>query len=322
MPYFETLSLDGLSLDGITAVAFLLLSGGIFILGVMFRRLQSDPIRERLRSSKTAGVSANGALIDSLAAQLPYLTSQIDALDEDLRRAGYYKPTARNEYLALRNGLMILTGLTAASIAVALGPEQDELGLRVLLCGLLLVSCSWALPRVLLNLRGKRRVQRIRAALPDALDMISMSLTGGLALQDALAHVSRELYFAHPDLAMELLIVRKQADLISFDLAFEQFSQRIDSDEVSALSALVLQSRRLGTDIAKAICDYADSMRLMRRQGADERASKAGVKLLFPLTLCLLPAVFILLWGPAVLELVDFLQQIEDTDITASSTRL
>ena len=107
---------------------------------------------------------------------------------------------------------------------------------------------------------------------------------------------------------MELIIIRKQSDLASLDFAFKQFADRIDAPEVRSLAVLVSQGQRLGTSIVDSVRDYADSLRLKWRQTADEQASKAGAKLLFPVILCLLPAFFIILWGPAVLELWKFLQ--------------
>jgi len=140
---------------------------------------------------------------------------------------------------------------------------------------------------------------------------MTMCLTGGLSLQDAFTHVSQEIYFAYPDLATEFLIVKRQSELRSSEFAFQQFSKRIDAPEIGSLAALITQGQRLGTDVVNSMREYADNIRLRRRQTADERSNKASVKMLFPLAFCLLPSAFIILWGPSLLELSKFLMSMQ-----------
>src|SRR5262249_49985548 len=151
--------------------------------------------------------------------------------------------------------------------------------------------------RLILRAVVARRVQRIRHSLPYALDMITMCAAGGISLRDALIQVGREIYTAHPDLAVELVIVRQQAELNSLEFALQQFANRIDTPEISAVSTLFAHTHRLGVNAAAALQEYADIMRQKWRQEADERANASSVKLLFPLTMCLLPAAAILLLG-------------------------
>lgn len=307
------ITIGGYTIDGLdllTGLAFALIGAAAYLFFQAYRRLRNDPIRDRLAAAGESGWSDSppGALSESLAGQIPQLRLDSGVLDQDLRRAGYYKPTARQEYLAIRNLLVIAVVFVAGVAAVLAGPDRQPLVVQILAGGFAAACLAWGLPRIYLKMQGARRVHRIQRSLPDALDMITMCLTGGLSLQDSLAHVSREIFFAHSDLAVELLIVRQQADMTSLEQAFHQFSRRIDTPEIQSMTALMAHSQRLGTDVVNPIRDYADGVRLKRRQTADERASKAGVKMLFPLALCLVPSVFILLWGPAVLELRDFLQ--------------
>ena len=302
----------------LTLGSFLICAILAFVVGRGLLRFSRDPISDRLAESARDDSQAifRESLAKSLSEQLPQTKASSSLLDKELRRAGYYRPNARHEYLALRNGLVILAILVTGVMVVMIGPRNPDAAWRAAGIGALAAALGWALPRIFLSLKGNQRVTRIRRGLPDSLDMITMCLTGGLSLPDSLAHVSRELYFAHPDLSVELAIVREQADMTSYDLAFRQLSHRIDADEISALVALVTQSQRLGTDTATAIRDYADSVRLARRQTADERSSKASIKMLLPLTICLLPSVFILLWGPAALELWDFFRGLNSEALT------
>lgn len=279
--------------------------------------MRRDPIRERLAAlSTTNGDFLNRSAqahtwSEAFVEQLPQTRQDNGILDRELRRAGYYKRSARNEYLGLRNASVILVVLVAGILAVSIGPENDVLAIRVVLGGLALAAVAYAVPRLILRYQGNRRVERIRRALPDALDMMTMCLTGGLPMQDSLVHVSREIYLAHSDLAVELVIAKQHAEMNSMDDAFQMFAKRIDAPEIVNLSALISQAQRLGTNVSEAVKVYADEIRGKRRHLADERANKASVKMLFPVIFCLVPAVMIVLWGPAALELLTFFQGFE-----------
>lgn len=285
----------------------------IIVVGTALLRLNRDPISERLRTfvreqHAQTDVRAGNPLIDSLADQLPQVRMDNGRLDRELRQGGFYSPTARNEYLAIRNGLVIGAILVTGIIAVAIGPERQDLVVRVLLGGLIVTAIAWALPRVILRSVVKRRLQRIAYGLPYALDMITMCTAGGITLRDALVQVSREVYLGHPDLAVELVILRQHAELNSLDFALRQFSARINIPEITAVSALVSQTHRLGVNAAATLQEYADLIRQKWRHEADERANSTSIKLLFPLALCLMPSAMMLLWGPAAVELAKFLQ--------------
>jgi tight adherence protein C len=247
-----------------------------------------------------------GEMTEALASQIPALFVTPDNLTQDLRRAGYYKPTARSEFLALRNGLAFLTLALVGVYAVMVGPREREMTANILIWGVAITTLVYVTPWIYLRLQAQRRVLLIQRALPDAFDMLTMCLTGGMSLYDALTNVSREVYFSHPDLSIELEIVRRHTDMASLGEAFQHFARRIDTPEVVALTSLIRQTERLGTNVVEAVREYADGVRIKLRQTADERANKAGVKLLFPLVLCLAPSTLIILWGPAALELRNF----------------
>jgi tight adherence protein C len=304
------------TLDLITIAGFFAFTGLVFSIGIAVLQLQRDRMRERLWGTPTGSETDLPWVRDGGPAGVPLLPSEgtgkrMVKLQQELLRAGWYRPTAMRDFLALRNGAIIFVLIFAGVLAVVFGPENPDLVRATIQYGVGGLILVWALPRIYLRGAGNMRVQRIRRALPDALDLMTMCLTGGLSLHHAFEHVSREIWFAHPDLAKELQIVKQQTDLRSSEFAFQQFSRRIDAPEIVALSSLIAQGQRLGTDVVTSIREYADSIRLRRRQAADERSSKAGVKMLFPLTLCLLPSVFIILWGPSVLDLYLFLQQFE-----------
>ena len=245
-------------------------------------------------------------MIESLAGQFPQAFFAGEELNRDLRRAGYYAPDAKQRFLALRNGLMLLALLAMGITAVAIGPAHRTAVFWTLIVGTVLAIVGWSLPRVIVAVSASRRVHRVSASLPDALDTISMCLQGGVSLQECLAYVGREMAYVHPDLAVELLMVSHQSHINSFDFAFEQFAYRVDAPEVVALAALVSQNQRQGTGVVESIHEFADNLRLKRRQLAEGKARLAELFLLFPVVFCIVPSVLFLLWGPAVLQLIDY----------------
>ncbi len=301
-------------LDIVTVATFALVACLAWLFARMVFGFQQRPVPSRLAAAGPAEIPSRdrpgGQLVETLAGQLPQAPFDHGELARDLRRAGCYRPGARSEFLAMRNALAILAVVLTGILAVAIGPARQELVVRTVVGGLVVALVLWALPRVVLALRGRRRVERIRNALPNAMDMVSMCVAGGLPLHDALAHVGREIADAHPDLAVELAILRQQTELSTLSHAFQQFAERIDIEETAALASLVAQNQRLGIGAVDAIREYTDGLRLKRRHLADELAGKAQWRMLFPVVLCLVPSVLILLWGPGMLEMWKFFQSL------------
>jgi tight adherence protein C len=293
---------------------FIVVATLTFLLAQSLRRLGQDPLRERIESlaqseELSPGDRDPGPLVKSLAGQMPRTALDNGELHLALRRAGLFSATARTRYLAVRNGSIIAAILMTATAAVVIGPQRETLVLQVMGVGLAVTVLCWAVPRLLLQFAGARRVERIRQSLPYALDMITMCITGGSSFRDAIVHVGRDIAGSHPDLAVELLIVRQQAELSSLEFALRQFAGRIAVPEVEAIYSLVTHLEKLGVNAGAALQEYADGMRQKWRQQAEERANAATVKLLFPLALCLMPSVLILLWGPAAVDLWKFLKE-------------
>lgn len=250
-----------------------------------------------------------GAVTEIVAQMFPQTARRKEALEMAFIRAGRFSRSAPVRYLAVRNLLITITLLTTAGLAVAIGPDNEALVFRVVGAGVLVALLTWAIPRLVLQGAGSRRIERIRRSLPYVLDMISMCITGGASLRDALGHVSREIRDSHPDTAVELAIVREQGDLATMEFALNQFSLRMDLPEVAGIAGLVTHLDRLGVGAEAALQSYSDSMRQKWRQQAEERANAKTVKLLFPLALCLLPSMMMLLWGPAAVDLFRFMKE-------------
>ena len=286
-----------LDLDLLTLSVFLAFAFGLFLLGRLFVSRQN---RQELHRPLVFGIFTH-----VLAVLLPLLSDR-DEVQRELRRAGYYHRYALREFMALRNVVVLgWLAATAAAYWVIAVPDPDW-KLPIVALGAAFFALLFSLPRLILQAQAGDRLRKIQRTLPDAVDMITMVMTGGLSLERALEHVSRELVSTHPDLSCELSIITRQTQAASLDYALNQFARRIDTPDVQSLASLVGQSEQLGSNVATAFQGFSDSVRRSTRQRAAERGNKASVKLLLPIIFCLAPPVYILLLAPALLELRSF----------------
>lgn len=248
-----------------------------------------------------------GKLRVALAGALPQSQSEFESLEQDLKRAGFYGQSAIVEFLATRNLLTVVILVIGGGLAIAADPGST-LPKTILIATAVIAAMAYIVPRTMLRSQANRRLGRIQRGLPDALDIIRMCLTGGLPLRDSLERVSREVEFFHPDVAVELEVVRRHAEADTMSKALKEFARRMNATDVNALASLVSQTERTGTHVATAVTEFADSVRRQFRQRAEERASKTTIRMLFPVIFCLAPPVFILLLGPPILQLRNFVR--------------
>ncbi len=219
---------------------------------------------------------------------------------ERLIQAGLYRRNAANYYFLGQGGLAagllaVVAGLWFAGLVT---PRLATLG--VLVTGV----CAVLIPSLYLDQRIKRRQLDIRRGLPDALDILVISLEAGLSLPAALIRLAKELTVVHPLLAFELTIVQREIQLgNSTGVALRNFSDRFGLDELRNLAAVATQAERYGASIVQALRTHAESLRIKRLQLAQERAQKAAVKLLIPTVLFIFPAVFVVILGPAAFDI-------------------
>lgn len=250
-----------------------------------------------------------GFLTTPLARIIPQTRRGSERVAQELRRAGRFHPKAKDEFLAVRNVLTLgCLAMTWMWMMAAAEPNSPLL-IPILVIGGVATLLAYSLPILILEWKAARRVERIQYGLPDALDIVTMALSGGASLQRALQSVGREIRPIHPDLAQEFDIIYTQTETGSLGQALNQFSNRIDVPDVRSLTTLVGQTHTLGANVAPALRDFGDSIRRAHRQRAEERGNKTSVKLLFPIALCLTPPVYILLLAPAVLEIKDFVER-------------
>jgi tight adherence protein C len=196
------------------------------------------------------------------------------------------------------------TALALLAASVGLVPFMEGL-----LGGCVLSLVGLIAPSFWLDRRKVRRQTELRRALPDALDVIVVCLEGGLSLPGSVRRVAGELRTAHPLLARELEIVQREVQLgRTTGEALRQMADRADLEELRSLASVVAQSERFGASLVKALRVHAESLRYKRLQYAEEMAQKAATKVLFPTVLFILPAVFVIILAPGIIQILAIFQ--------------
>jgi tight adherence protein C len=156
----------------------------------------------------------------------------------------------------------------------------------------------------------RRYRQKLQDALPDTVDLLGIVLGTGLALDQAMLRVSEEMEYIYPELAAEFSTVVMQVKAgQERSKAFQQLVRRTGIEDIKSLSAMILQSERFGTSLSHALKIYTESLRTRRRLRAEASVAKAGIKMLFPIVLFILPALFVVTLVPGVLTVLHDLRQ-------------
>jgi len=217
-----------------------------------------------------------------------------------LVQAGFEGDFAPLFYTTARVSAAVLLPLAAFT----LGPQSN---FRMLLALVVAAAASGIIgPRALLDRLVARRRDRIRHAIPDSLDLLVVCVEAGVGLDSAMLRVARDMAFLHPDLSSEFLIVNRTINAgLSRDEALHGLWQRTGVEELRGLASSMVQSERLGTSIARILRVYSEALRRKRRQLAEKRAAEASIKMIIPLALFMLPALFALILGPAAMSLAN-----------------
>lgn len=221
-----------------------------------------------------------------------------------LSYAGYRSDNAVKVYYGIRllsTAALLVLGLVFRN---AMG---DKPALRVLI-PLSAALAGYLAPGFILDKRISKRQTILRLALPDALDLMVISVEAGLGLDQAIHYVANELHNSHKELTEEFTLVnleiragKRRSD------ALKNLGERTGEPELKKLMAILIQNDRFGTSIADSLRQHSDFMRVRRRQEAEERAAKVGVKLVFPIFFFILPAMMLVCAGPGVIGVVKYL---------------
>jgi tight adherence protein C len=217
-----------------------------------------------------------------------------------LSKAGVYDDSATSVYFAARLLLITTPLLTSVGIAWASSWNMNS----ALVIGCALGAAGALLPGFWLDRKISERHKMLRRSLPDFIDLMVVCLEGGLSMQESIRRVSDELELAHPALALEMRIVQHDVELgSSVAQGLKRFAARTQYEGVRTLSTFVREAQRFGTNLSDALRLHSDMLRSQREQAAEEMAQKAAVKILLPTLLLIFPAIFVVLVGPALIQI-------------------
>ncbi len=220
-------------------------------------------------------------------------------LQSQLLHAGIYAPWAFTAFVAAT----AILGMGSLTLGLTLGWLFSSQQTGILL-GLLAGTIGLFLPTLWLRRKKSRRHAVLFRSLPDFLDLLVTCLECGVSFEAGLQRVTDELQVAHPLLAGELRVVETQIELgTTPDTAMRSFAERANFDALRSLSSVLQQARRYGVGLAEALRQHAEELRIQREQSAEEKAQRASTQVLMPTMLLIFPAIFVVLAGPAAIQL-------------------
>lgn len=228
----------------------------------------------------------------------------LDGWSKRLVQAGFWNPEATRIFFGSRAGLTV--GLVFAGLGV--GALLNARLFPTLLLGLWLGGLGWLMPSWYVLHRRRKRRTGIQGALADALDLLVACVEAGVGLNQALVRVSEEVRNISEALSEELAMVNLEIRAgTPRDRALRNLAERTGIEDVEGLVSTLIQTERFGTSVGRALRVQADTLRQKRRQRAEEAAAKTTIKLVFPLVLFVFPALFVVILGPAVIQVVQAL---------------
>ena len=264
----------------------------LLVLGLQSPLQRRLALIKRDHSSAAAGREPPGSLqllLERVGRRVtPSTEGQVSATRALLTHAGYGSASAVQVYWAVRLLLpLMLMGISL--LILPLVPNFSPLKIMGLVA--MGAAVGWLLPAVYIDKRKNARQGRLRAAFPDALDLMVVCVESGLALPQAIERVAEEMAVSQAELAEELALVNVQIRAgISSTEALRQLADRTGLEDIQGLVSLLAQSIRFGTSVAATLRIYAEEFRDRRMQAAEEMGAKIGTKLVFPLIFCLWPS--------------------------------
>ena len=301
----------------LTSILFFLAFGfaacAIVWSAVQLFTVQEDPLDERMAQLRvfnaTVPTEGGGQRRRTSGGggwnQLLYIVSRfggeewIRDVERELRAAGVRKPAAAAYYI-FGHSLFFIVCVGGMLFFQRDNPISNAFG------GLIAAFIiGWLVPKQVLGRLAKRYKAKLQEALPDTIDLLGIVLGTGLALDQAMVRVSEEMQFIYPELANEFYTVVMQVKA-GQDRAksFNQLVRRTGIDDIKSLAAMIIQSERFGTSLSHALKVYADALRMRRRLRAEAAIAKAGIKMLFPIIIFILPVLFAITLGPAMITVL------------------
>lgn len=220
-------------------------------------------------------------------------------IEGKLVQAGFDGAAAPAIYAMIRLAFGAVLPLVVFVFGIGADDSMMFLVYLVLAAAIGLLGPAGVLDRLVQN-----RQLRLRRSVPDALDLLLVCVEAGVTLDSAMLRVAREMRLSHPELAGEFLVVTRKVNAgVPRDAAMQGLWTRTGLEELRGLAASMVQCEKWGTSIATVLRVYSETLRRKRKQTAEKRAGQAAVKMMIPLIVFLLPALFVVIIGPGAMEI-------------------
>jgi tight adherence protein C len=299
----------------LTAIFFLLTFATVAALiwaGMQLLTVEENPLADRLQElqsnamvssvARTPRRRGRGGFLNWVLYAISLIPGGEDWIEDnekELNQAGVRNRQAVAAY-ALFNFVFM-----ALLMGGAIWLQRDK-PVTQMLTGLLApIILGILLPKQVLHRLVKRYRAKLQEALPDTVDLLGIVLGTGLALDQAMTRVSEEMQHIYPELANEFytLVMQVRAGQ-ERTVAFQQLVRRTGIEDLKSLAAMIVQSERFGTSLAQALKVYADALRTRRRLRAEAAIGKAGIKMLFPIVIFILPVLFVITLVPGLISVL------------------
>lgn len=261
-------------------------------------------IEERLRASAPPRrhfdflkiLRRSEKVLKPLGEMIPRPPEEMSRQERRLVQAGIRRRDAPYLFNGIKIAIIVILFLSFTMVSSVRSNPILLLALPILLGAMV--------PDMILSRMIQRRKDILQRALPDALDLAVVSVEAGLGLDQSLVKIGQELRTVYPALSEEINLYslevnagKKRTD------ALRNFGQRTDVDDIKSFATMLIQTDRFGTSVAKSLRVFADTMRIKRRQRAEEHAAKMSIKMIPALVFFIFPAILIVILGPAVIAI-------------------
>ncbi len=300
----------------ILIATFLAIAFGVWGVSSFFSRKTSraterlDDIRDPFARAKRETAQSSGTMNNLVEMAAPALSKALQPKTElaesklkiRLANAGYSRPNASRNFLAIKF-IGLMAGLFFGGGYGLITASQGGYSWKSLVIG---GGLGFYLPELILTLAKMSRQGKIFLQLPDALDLLVVCVEAGLGLDAGMRKVSEEMAEGAPEVCGELATANMQLQMGKPRReVLQDLGTRTGVDDVRALAAILIQADKFGSSIASALRVQSDTMRVKRRQMAEEKAQQTAVKMIFPLVLFIFPGIFVVLVGPASIQLME-----------------
>ena len=291
--------------------------GGFVILDFLFNRKtrtesRLEEIRNRMSGKGDDSKEGKSGLMKVLEKASPSMGEALAPKNEremskQKQKLSYASAKFRGENApAILSTLKVMCGIAGFAIGGGGSLIFNGINMYSAVATLVVAFLFMMIPELVLSFMGSSRKQKVFLGLPDALDLMVVCVEAGLGLDQAMRRVADELERSHPVIGEEFKICNHQLQMgLTREQVLQELGDRNGVDDLKTLASIMIQVDKFGTSVGKALRTQSDTMRVRRRQIAEEKAAKTAVKLIFPLVIFIFPGIFVVLVGPAAITMIN-----------------